>query len=91
MEGLGPPKIFKNEWFDVLFAFPWPPLSFCIAFALPSRFLFLSNGGLPLAIPVVANLNHIWQGNHGACDDPKSSLQRGNAPWATMYKTSLNG
>jgi len=45
----GLPKTFKNQWFDVRFAFPWPPLCFSIAFAFPSLFLFLSNGGAPLS------------------------------------------
>ncbi len=40
LEGLGPPKTFKNQWFDVRFAFPWTPLCFSIAFVLPSLFLY---------------------------------------------------
>ena len=47
LEGLGPPKTCKNQWFDVRFAFALPSLCFSIAFALPS--LFLSNGGAPLS------------------------------------------
>ena len=40
-KALDPPKTFKNQWFDVRFAFDLPSLCFCIAFALPSLFLFL--------------------------------------------------
>ncbi len=50
LEGQDPPVIFENQWFDVRFAFALPPLCFSIAFALPSLFLFLSNGGAPLSL-----------------------------------------
>ena len=49
-KALDPQKTYKNQWFDVRFAFALPSLCFSIAFALPSLFLFLSNEGLPSAI-----------------------------------------
>ena len=48
-KALDPQKTYKNQWFDVRFAFALPSLYFSIAFAFPFLFLFLSNGGAPLS------------------------------------------
>ena len=62
--GLSSLAVSGASWPGLRFALALPSLCFCIAFALPSLFIFLSNDGAPLSYKAIKGLMRPLRTSH---------------------------